>query len=184
MGTSPDTSSCAGAAVRGCCGSSRMRIRTNPPPDDLIALLRNAGPALAAANVTLALENHDRFPAATLRGIIESAAIPHAGICLDTANSLGAGEGLSAVTETLAPLTVNLHVKDVRISRLPHMMGFVVEGRPLGAGQLADCRDYRVRSSVRPLRQASFSKRGRRRRRRWSRPSSGSAPMPNRASSG
>ncbi len=109
----------------------------NPPPDDLIALLRNAEPGLAAANVMLALENHDRFPAATLRGIIESAAIPHAGICLDTANSLGAGEGLSAVTATLASLTVNLHVKDVRISRLPHMMGFVVEGRPLGAGQLA-----------------------------------------------
>ena len=29
-----------------------------------------------------------------------------------------------------------MHVKDVRITRLPHMMGFVVEGRPLGQGQL------------------------------------------------
>jgi sugar phosphate isomerase/epimerase len=105
-------------------------------PIHLIALLGNAARALAAADVTLALENHDRFSAATLRRIIESAGSPHAGICLDTANSLGAGEGLAAVTETLAPLTVNLHVKDVRISRLPHMMGFVVEGRPLGQGQL------------------------------------------------
>lgn len=31
---------------------------------------------------------------------------------------------------------MNLHVKDVQISRLPHLMGFVVEGRPLGQGQL------------------------------------------------
>ena len=126
----------------GRCGARLLRFVADahpyePSADDLIALLRNAGRALAAANVMLALENHDRFPAATLRGIIESAAIPHAGICLDTANSLGAGEGLSQVTERLAPLTVNLHVKDVRISRLPHMMGFVVEGRPLGGGQLA-----------------------------------------------
>ena len=125
----------------GRCGTRLLRFVADahpyePAPDDLIALLRNGGRALAAADVMLALENHDRFPAATLRQIIESAAIPHAGICLDTANSLGAGEGLTHVTERLASLTVNLHVKDVRISRLPHMMGFVVEGRPLGAGQL------------------------------------------------
>ena len=168
----------------GRCGARLLRFVADahphePSPDDLIALLRNAGRALAAANVTLALENHDRFPAATLRGIIESAAIPHAGICLDTANSLGAGEGLSAVTAALAPLTVNLHVKDVRISRLPHMMGFVVEGRPLGAGQLAIAETIECVRQVQPLRQASFSKRGRRRRRRWSRPCGGSAPMPN-----
>jgi sugar phosphate isomerase/epimerase len=123
------------------CGAQLLRFVADahpyePSPDDLIALLGNAARALAAADVTLALENHDRFSAATLRRIIESAGSPHAGICLDTANSLGAGEGLAAVTETLAPLTVNLHVKDVRISRLPHMMGFVVEGRPLGQGQL------------------------------------------------
>ncbi len=86
--------------------------------------------------MTVALENHDRFTTATLRHIVESVASSHVGVCLDTANSLGAGEGLAAVTEALAPLTVNLHVKDVAISRLPHQMGFLVEGRPHGAGQL------------------------------------------------
>jgi 3-oxoisoapionate decarboxylase len=58
------------------------------------------------------------------------------GICLDTANSFGAGEGLDQVAGVLAPVTVNLHVKDVAISRLPHQMGFTIEGRPLGRGQL------------------------------------------------
>lgn len=107
-----------------------------PSADDLTALIRNAAPALAAAGVTLALENHDRFPAVVLRRILDNAGTPHAGICLDTANSLGAGEGLASVTDILAPVTVNLHVKDVRITRLPHMMGFLIEGRPLGQGQL------------------------------------------------
>ena len=125
----------------GQCGARLLRFVADahpyePSPEDLTAVVRNAVPALAAAGVTLALENHDRFPAAVLRRIVDAAGTPHAGVCLDTANSLGAGEGLAAVTDILAPLAVNLHVKDVRISRLPHMMGFVVEGRPLGQGQL------------------------------------------------
>jgi sugar phosphate isomerase/epimerase len=107
-----------------------------PSADDLIALLRNAAPELRSAEVTLGLENHDRFAAATLREIIEKVASPQVGICLDTANSFGAGEGLEQVAGVLAPVTVNLHVKDVAITRLPHQMGFIIEGRPLGRGQL------------------------------------------------
>jgi sugar phosphate isomerase/epimerase len=107
-----------------------------PSTDDLVALLRNAVPALSAAAVTIGLENHDRFPATVLRHIVDSVATPYVGICLDTANSFGAGESLREILDTLAPLAVNMHVKDVRISRLPHMMGFTVEGRPLGDGQL------------------------------------------------
>ena len=108
-----------------------------PTVDELVALLRNAAAALAAAGVTLAIENHDRFPAAALRHIVEEAGTRHVGVCLDTANSLGAGEGLAAVTDILAPLTVNVHVKDVAIRRLPHLMGFHIEGRALGDGQLS-----------------------------------------------
>ncbi|MBA3891675.1 MAG: TIM barrel protein, partial [Gemmatimonadaceae bacterium] len=123
------------------CGARLLRFVADahpyePSAEDVTAVIRNAAPALAAAGVTLALENHDRFPAAVLRRIIERAGTPHAGICLDTANSLGAGEGLQAVTDLLAPVTVNLHVRDVAITRLPHLMGFIVEGRPLGQGQL------------------------------------------------
>jgi len=123
------------------CGARLLRFVADsdayePSPDDLIAVMRNVVPALSAAGVTVALENHDRFPADSLRHIIDSVASPYVGICLDTANSLGAGEGLREILDTLAPLTVNMHVKDVRIARFPHMMGFTVEGRPLGEGQL------------------------------------------------
>jgi len=58
------------------------------------------------------------------------------GVCLDTANSLGAGEGLDTVLRELGPLTVNLHIKDFHVTRVPHLMGFNVDGRPAGKGFL------------------------------------------------
>lgn len=103
----------------------------------ITSLLRNALPALNAAGVTLGIENHDRFRAAELRRLIDDAGSPRIGICLDTANSFGAGEGLEQVAEILAPVTVNLHVKDVTIRRWTHQMGFTVAGCTLGEGQLA-----------------------------------------------
>ena len=102
----------------------------------VVSLLKKAEPDLRAAGVTLGLENHDRFPAALLREIVDVVDSPHVGVCLDTANSLGAGEGLAEVTRVLAPVTVNLHLKDVVISRVRHQMGFVIEGCPLGEGCL------------------------------------------------
>lgn len=107
-----------------------------PEPDAIISLLRNAAPALEAADVCLGLENHDRLPAPTLRRIVEASGTTHVGICLDTANSLGAGEGLAEVLDQLGPLTVNLHLKDFAITRVDYAMGFIVEGRPAGEGRL------------------------------------------------
>jgi sugar phosphate isomerase/epimerase len=107
-----------------------------PPPDGIASLLRNALPSLASAGVTLAIENHDRFPCATLRRLVDDLDSPQVGICLDTANSLGAGEGIAEVLAQLAPVCVNLHLKDFAIARLPYLMGFTVTGRPLGEGML------------------------------------------------
>lgn len=125
----------------GRCGARLLRFVVDgpgyePSQADLLALLRNAVPALRAASVTLAIENHDRFGAAVLREVIDAVADRSVGICLDTANSLGAGEGLAYVAQWLAPVTINLHVKDVRIRRVPYMQGFVVEGCALGEGRL------------------------------------------------
>ena len=84
----------------------------------------------------LAIENHDRFPARVLREVVESAGSSRVGVCLDTANSLGAGEGLEEVARALAPLVVNLHLKDFRIARAQHQMGFEVSGCPAGQGMM------------------------------------------------
>jgi sugar phosphate isomerase/epimerase len=106
----------------------------HPEPATVTSTLRGVAPLLRG--LTLGIENHDRFPAATLRGMIEAAGSEHVGICLDTANSLGAGEGIEAVAAVLAPITVNLHIKDFWIERVPHRMGFTVSGRPAGKGML------------------------------------------------
>jgi len=105
-----------------------------PAPDQVIAIIRNSIRKLASADVILALENHDRLPAATFKKIVEKIGSERTGICLDCVNSMGIGEGIDTVTACLAPHTVNLHIKDFVVKRVPHMMGFVVEGTPAGKG--------------------------------------------------
>ena len=106
----------------------------HPTLEAVLTVLRQCVPLLAG--LRLGIENHDRFRAASLREMIASAGSDLIGVCLDTANSLGGGEGLDTVLRELGPLTVNLHLKDFHISRAPHLMGFTVEGRPAGGGML------------------------------------------------
>jgi sugar phosphate isomerase/epimerase len=107
----------------------------HPPPDEVVATLNRVLPDFAAAGVTLAIENHDRFRVATLVEMLTRLDGP-VGICLDTVNSFGALEGPDVVVAALGPWTVNLHVKDFRVRRAGHSMGFTVEGTPAGEGQL------------------------------------------------
>jgi sugar phosphate isomerase/epimerase len=106
----------------------------HPSAEEIIAILRAAAPQLGP--VQIGLENHDRFAASALRHIVETIGSENVGICLDTANSLGAGEGLSEVLAHLAPHTLNLHIKDFAIERVPYLMGFTVEGRAAGEGMM------------------------------------------------
>jgi sugar phosphate isomerase/epimerase len=93
-------------------------------------------PEFANAGVVLAIENHDRFKVKTLVDILDRIDSPNVGICLDTVNSFGAGEGPEVVVAALGPYVVNLHVKDFTIRRHRHMLGFEVEGMPAGRGML------------------------------------------------
>ncbi len=107
-----------------------------PSPDEVVALLTPLLPEFERAGVCLAIENHDRFAARVLAGIVDRLGSAHVGVCLDTVNSFGALEGPEAVVEALAPFTVNLHVKDFEIHRAGSQLGFTVEGRPAGQGRL------------------------------------------------
>ena len=108
----------------------------HPALDEIVTILRPLMPEFERAGVTLAIENHDRFKARTLVSILEQLDSRQVGICLDTVNSLGAGEGAEVVVETLGQYVVNLHVKDFTIRRHRHMLGFEVEGTPAGQGML------------------------------------------------
>jgi len=129
------------AEIAAILSSALLRVvidtdRHQPAPEEVVATLRGALPALERAGVTLAVENHDRFPVATLAAIVQEVGSERVGICLDTVNSLGSLEGPDAVLEVLGPHVVNFHVKDARIERLSHNMGFLVSGTPAGKGML------------------------------------------------
>lgn len=108
----------------------------HPSPDEVVGIVRGVIPAFEKANVTLAIENHDRFSAVSIARMIEKIGSKHCGVCLDTVNSFGALEGPAHVVATLGPLCVNLHVKEFTVVRASHSMGFTVEGRPAGQGML------------------------------------------------
>lgn len=107
-----------------------------PDTNEVLEIFHRVAPALQAADVVLAIENHDRFSSRMLSELIREADSPQLGICLDMVNSIGAGEGIETVLQNLLPLAVNIHFKDFAIKRLPHLQGFIVEGRPLGQGML------------------------------------------------
>lgn len=107
-----------------------------PDIGTIISILKNALPDLKKNEIILGIENHDRLKAKELNYIMESISESQIGICLDSVNSIGAGEGIEWVADVLAPYTVNLHIKDFNIRRYPHNMGFTVTGAPAGKGML------------------------------------------------
>ncbi len=124
-----------------CLGSPILRVVVDskdhhPSPAEVVELIRAALPQLEAADITLAIENHDRFKVASLVEILRALDTPRVGICLDTVNSFGSLEGPEVVVEALAPYVVNLHVKEFVVKRAGHAMGFEITGRPTGQGML------------------------------------------------
>lgn len=107
-----------------------------PKLSEVVSIIRNHLSLLEDKNITLGIENHDRLLAREFVDLMETIGSERIGICLDSVNSMGAGQGLEEVVNSLAPYTVNLHVKDFGISRLPHLMGFQIDGRPAGQGML------------------------------------------------
>lgn len=108
-----------------------------PVPDlakSFLALKKQADDA----GVRIAIENHFNYPAKQLAGLIEEINDPFVGVCLDVANSICAGEWPMETIKTLAPYTINLHLKDYDIVPDPFGVGFSIHGTPLGQGR-TDC---------------------------------------------
>jgi 3-oxoisoapionate decarboxylase len=107
-----------------------------PDQGSVVNIIKELVPEFRSRQITLAIENHDRFKAREFEQIIRSVNSEWVGICLDSVNSMGAGEGFETVADILIPYTVNLHIKDFTVFRVSHKMGFVIEGRPAGQGML------------------------------------------------
>lgn len=102
----------------------------------IIQSIRELLPEFESRKIRLALENHDQFKASEFAQIIQAINSEWLGICLDSVNSMGAGEGFETVAEILIPYTINLHIKDFSIRRISHKMGLIIEGTPAGSGKL------------------------------------------------
>ena len=111
-------------------------MESQPSLEQAEQWIRKALPEFEAHGVTLGLENYEKHSSSAIANLVRKLNSKYIGICLDTVNSLGALEPPEDVVETLAPLTVNLHVKDFVIERVPYKMGFIVSGAPAGSGQL------------------------------------------------
>ncbi len=98
--------------------------------------IREVLPKFEDQGITLGLENYETYSCRELAALVRRLDSRRVGVCLDTVNSLGALETPDRVVETLAPLTVNLHIKDFIIDRVPEKMGFVVSGASAGSGRL------------------------------------------------
>ena len=107
-----------------------------PDIKNVISIIKELMPEFKASGIKLAIENHDRFKAREFEKIIQSVGSEWVGICLDSVNSMGAGEGFEEVSKVLLPYTINLHIKDFTIRRLSHKMGIIIEGAPAGKGML------------------------------------------------
>lgn len=122
------------------CGASLLRTVPEidgrvPSRGELTKLLEATEPDLRQAGVRLALEN-SLIPASAMSEALSAANSKYLGVTLDTVNSFAIPEGTEKVAEALARWTCCLHVKDFAVMREWHMMGFRVEGRPAGQGQL------------------------------------------------
>ena len=122
-------------------GSPHLRVvvdspGTEPSLTEIQQTLETLFPEFERERVDLLIENHDRFTARELRGIMEAGASDRLGVVLDTVNSLGALESCEQVLDELRCYIRNVHIKDVHVRRTANRMGFEVSGAPAGQGDL------------------------------------------------
>ena len=105
--------------------------------DEVEKNIRAVLPDYEKAGVTMALENQEAYKAHEYSELMEKINHPNLRVCLDLANALGAMEGPEYVMQELGPWCGNYHFKDVVVTRGETVMGFTVEGRPSGQGDLS-----------------------------------------------
>lgn len=104
-----------GAGVMRIVGGSRRTRPASWPRHrrQLVSALKRCLPAARDQNVVLAIENHTDLLADELIQVLDDAASPWLGVCLDTGNNLRMFEDPVEVAEKLAPWTRATHVKDL-----------------------------------------------------------------------
>lgn len=98
------------------------------------ARMRDIGRLADDGGLVVGIENHKDFLAAELVDLIGAAESRFVGVCLDFGNNLALLEDPATVVDTLAPLTVTTHIKDIAVRATDD--GLEMAEVPLGDGLL------------------------------------------------
>ncbi len=124
------------AAILGAGLVRTIFTQASPELREERQLIRQVADHYAKQQVYLAIENHEASSFLDLQTLCQEIDNAYIGVCLDTVNSLGRGEGVREVTTALMPHTVCLHVKDFTVIRHQSDMELTITGAAEGAGQL------------------------------------------------
>ncbi|MEX0980588.1 MAG: sugar phosphate isomerase/epimerase family protein [Bacteroidales bacterium] len=128
--------------IAGFLGSPILRVLpaffgSNAVMKEVEELIAAVLPDFERRGVTMVLENTEAFQAEEYAGLMERIGHPRFRMCIDLANALGAMEGPEYFLGKMIRYCGNFHFKDVTIRRSETLMGFSVEGRPAGQGDLS-----------------------------------------------
>ena len=125
--------------VANAIGAFLVRLLITNPSESLnreTAFLKGIASKCENLGVSVAIENHEKYRTSDLVNMLAEVDNDMIGVCLDTVNSLGRGEGVQEVTNRLLSHCLNLHLKDFTATRASGNMGFTVTGAALGTGRL------------------------------------------------
>ena len=128
-------------------GAHILRVITDgggfePDFQECCRLFSSVIPQLEESDVTIGIENHDRFHAREYAQMIETIGHPRIGLTVDTVNSLSLEETVDEVLRNMAPYCVCLHMKDYVIKRSNGGSGLKITGACPGTGRLDIRRCY------------------------------------------
>jgi sugar phosphate isomerase/epimerase len=107
-------------AMRAVVGGARERPQIETHMQNMSRVLKGMRSQIRDSGVKIAMENHGGdFQARELKALVEDAGSDILGICLDSGNPLWMLEDPHLTLELLGPYTVNSHVRDTAVWRVP-----------------------------------------------------------------
>lgn len=135
---------------------SHNRWAADPPMDERIGIIAESlaaiGDGVAAAGITVGLENHCDYRGYECAAMLERANRSNVRAQLDTGNAFTVFEEPVDCARALAPWTVSVHLKDVKVTPLAPApwRGSRAESAPLGGGQVDNLTICRLLAEASP----------------------------------
>ncbi|MDP3001297.1 MAG: sugar phosphate isomerase/epimerase family protein, partial [Bryobacterales bacterium] len=122
-------------AMRAVVGGAKERPQIEMHMQNMSRVLKGMRSQIRDSGVKIALETHGGdFQARELKALVEDAGSDILGICLDSGNPLWMLEDPHLTLELLGPYTINSHVRDTAVWRVPE--GVAVRWVNMGEGNV------------------------------------------------